>query len=104
VLFLEFSFGLAMLLPAPVNAVLGLVLRITGVVLLWRAPWWTARQKALGTVVIHLIPITLTVMWRYVLPDTPPWTSTTAWLLVNALLVLLYLSGSAWLWRTRTTP
>ncbi len=54
------------------------------------------RHKAVGTLAVHLVPYGLIKL----IQATLPWTST-AMLVTNTVIALLYLGGCAWLWHTR---
>ncbi|MER5698450.1 HAAS signaling domain-containing protein [Streptomyces mirabilis] len=96
VVLLQVAFILALVLPSPAHELVGAALRITGLVLLWRSWWWTTRHKAVGTLAVHLVPYGLIKL----IQATLPWTST-AMLVTNTVIALLYLGGCTWLWHTR---
>ena len=79
---------------------LGVVLRVAGVVVLCRSPHWTRDRKWVGVTVTAVVPSLLAVVVNFA--ATPLALSVGArWLLVVSAAVLT-LGGSGWLWKVRT--
>jgi uncharacterized membrane protein len=75
--------------------VLGLALRVAGLILLWTSRHWTAGQKIVGTLLAVVLPVTLVALQGQLTH------ATTAVALWNVLLIVLSLGTAGWLWRAR---
>ncbi|KDQ68715.1 MULTISPECIES: DUF1700 domain-containing protein [Streptomyces] len=79
--------------------VLGLVLRIVGVVVLCRSRHWDWNQKWVGVAVTAFLPTVIALGYNFGVSssDVPAFLP---WLLTGAMLVMVAV-GSGWLWKVR---
>ncbi|MFJ3145894.1 HAAS signaling domain-containing protein [Streptomyces halstedii] len=79
--------------------VLGLVLRIVGVVVLCRSRHWDWNQKWVGVAVTAFLPTVIALGYNFGVSsgDVPTFVP---WLLTGAMLVMVAV-GAGWLWRVR---
>ncbi|MEU8736746.1 hypothetical protein [Streptomyces halstedii] len=79
--------------------VLGLVLRIVGVVVLCRSRHWDWNQKWVGVAVTAFLPTVIALGYNFGVSssDVPVFLP---WLLTGAMLVMVAV-GSGWLWKVR---
>ncbi|MET8939083.1 hypothetical protein ABZX28_19020 [Streptomyces rubiginosohelvolus] len=78
-------------------------MKITAVVMICRARYWTAARKWAGLALATLLPVTMNVIWylAVVAPGNDAVIDTWRW--PGAVVgFLLTLAGVGWLWRTRT--
>ncbi|MFD7068969.1 hypothetical protein ACFV97_17295 [Streptomyces sp. NPDC059913] len=81
---------------------IGLVMKVTAVVMVCRSRHWTAARKWIGLTLTTLLPAIISTTWylAFVAPGNASVIDTWRWPLVAVSLVLT-LGGAGWLWRTR---
>ncbi|MFE0379321.1 hypothetical protein ACFW1M_27955 [Streptomyces inhibens] len=97
-LMLTFSLPFIMIFPAHPGPLIGVLLRITGAVLLCTSVHWTAVQKATGIMLTAVLPTAVMTAWN--LSGGGP-TGDAPALLANLATVALLAGTAAWLWRVR---
>ncbi|WP_326699101.1 hypothetical protein OG909_18430 [Streptomyces sp. NBC_01754] len=80
--------------------VLGLLLRIIGVVLLCRSRHWDWNQKRVGVTVTAVLPTVIALAYNFGVsssrvPAYVPW-------LLTGLILVMVAVGAGWLWKVRT--
>ncbi|GGJ69268.1 hypothetical protein [Streptomyces brasiliensis] len=78
------------------SALVATVVRLVGVVMLCTSGWWTGTHKAIGTLIVFVLPAVISVTASHA-PDIGAATL----VVVNVLLTGLPLAGCLWLWRVR---
>ncbi|WP_069770706.1 hypothetical protein [Streptomyces sp. LUP30] len=95
-LMLTLSLPFMMVFPDLPGPLFGVVLRVTGAVLLCTSVHWTAVQKTTGVLLTAVLPSAVIATWN--LSGAPAGTPS----LVANLITLVLLTGvAAWLWRIR---